>query len=759
MSRMHCERTFLLLITVFTCSVVSRAEEEKPKPTGDPALLTVDRIYKGNEFSGESFSGRWDTEGNGYLSLVSSKATSRGSDIQRTDSETGETRVFVSAGQLVPQGESSPLAINDYHISKSGRLVLIYTNSHRVWRRNTRGDYWVFDRTTGELRQLGRSMPPASLMFGKLAPDGHRAAYVHERNIYVEDLRDGSVRCLTKSPGDDIINGTFDWVYEEEFGLRDGFRWSPDSRWIAFWQIDSSAVPAFPLVNNTAGLYPAVQWFKYPKTGQRNPTARIGLIDVASGKTRWLDIPGDPTQYYLARMEWTPSGDAVMIQQLNRLQNENRVLLADPATGEAKELFVDRDEAWINVHDEIYWLDDDTRFTWISERDGWRHVYWVDRKTGEMELATPGEFDVVQLLALDQENEWLYFIASPDNPTERYLYRCDFDGERLKRVTPKNQRGVHQYRISPNGQWAIHTWSNFDTPPTTDLVRLPEHKQVRVLAANEKLKKKVAQLRRQAAEFFRVDIGDGVQLDGWCLKPPLKKRAKYPLLVYVYGEPAGQTVLNRWGGSGYLWHLMLTQQGYVVMSFDNRGTPAPRGRQWRKCVYRQIGILAPRDQAAAVRQVLRERSYLDPKRVGLWGWSGGGSMTLNGLFKYPDLYHVGISIAPVPNQRFYDTIYQERYMGLPEDNAENYIQGSPIHFAHQLKGDLLLVHGTGDDNCHYQTSELLINELIRHNKQFTMMAYPFRTHSIREGPNTTRHLRQLMTDYLRRHLPPGPRRN
>jgi len=295
-----------------------------------------------------------------------------------------------------------------------------------------------------------------------------------------------------------------------------------------------------------------------------------------------------------------------------------------------------------------------------------------------------------------------------------------------------------------------------DNPPIHELISLPNHKSVRILEDNSELRTKVKTLKRKPTEFFRVDIGEGVLLDGYQIKPynfdPVKK---YPVLFYVYGEPWGQTARDAWGGNTYLWHLMLAQQGYIIMSIDNRGTPSPRGRDWRKCIYRQIGILASADQAAAVR-VIRKWEYVDSTRIGIWGWSGGGSMSLNAIFRYPDLYHTAMAIASVPDQRYYDTIYQERYMGLPEDNAEGYKNGSPITFARQLKGNLLLVHGTGDDNVHYQGAEALINELIKHNKHFTMMAYPNRSHGIYEGTGTTLHLRKLLTRYLFENLPAGP---
>jgi dipeptidyl-peptidase-4 len=289
------------------------------------------------------------------------------------------------------------------------------------------------------------------------------------------------------------------------------------------------------------------------------------------------------------------------------------------------------------------------------------------------------------------------------------------------------------------------------------LIRLPNHQAVRGIADNKALRSKVDSLKRGRTEFFRVDVGNGLTLDAWCILPPgFDPARKYPLLVHVYGEPAAQSVVDRWGGANDLWHRMLAQDGYIIMSFDNRGTPAPRGRAWRKAVFHQIGVLASRDQAEAVKEVLRKRPYIDGRRVGVWGWSGGGSMSLNAIFKYPDLYNTAIAIAPVANQRYYDTIYQERYMGLPSDNVDGFTQGSPINFAHQLKGNLLLIHGTGDDNCHYQGTEALINELIRHNKPFQMMAYPNRSHGISEGHNTTLHLRDLMTRYLKANLPPGP---
>lgn len=723
----------------------------------DPSRLTVHRIFAAHEFEPEHVSARWLPDDSGYLVLERSKEPWGGQDLVRVDAASGKKEVLVSAGLLIPPGASAPLTIDDYTLTPDRASLLIYTNSQRVWRTRARGDYWVLDRASRELRKLGGDAPPASLMHAKIAPNGLKAAYVLKNNLYIEDLRDHRVIKLTNSFSPDEINGTFDWVYEEELSLRDGFRFSPDSSSIAYWQLITSDEPEFFLLNNTDALYPRLVPFKYPKVGQKNARCRIGVVSAQGGETRWLDFPGDPAEHYLASMEWPKETGEIVVQQLNRLQTVDRVMRANPHTGKVTTILTEHDDAWIDVLDESApWLGKGTAFLWLSERDGWRHLYRVDSMGKAVTLLTPGDFDVIRLLKVDEPAGCVYFIASPGNPTQAYLYRVRLDGTGFERVTPAGFPGTHDYQISPDGHWAIHHYSAMTKVPTTELIRLPGHERVRVLSASSTLRKKVEALKPVKTEFFRVDIGGGVELDAWCMLPPdLDPTAKYPLVVYVYGEPAGQTVLDRWGGSGQLWHMMLAQDGYVVMSFDNRGTPAPRGRAWRKVVNRQIGILAPKEQAAAVKEVLKKRPYLDAGRVGVWGWSGGGSMTLNAIFKFPDLYSTGISIAPVANQRYYDTIYQERYMGLPGDNVDGYTQGSAINFAHQLKGNLLLIHGTGDDNCHYQGTEALINELIKHNKPFSMMAYPNRSHAISEGLNTTVHLRDLMTRYLKAHLRPG----
>jgi dipeptidyl-peptidase-4 len=719
--------------------------------------LTFDDQFNGT-YSAKGFGPvRWIDGGKGYTALEASK-DSKGRDIVRYESSTGVRAVLVTASDLVPEGKQTPLAISDYIWSDDGSQLMIFTNTQRVWRYNTRGEYWVLDLKTKKLKQLGIGLKPQSLMFAKFSPDGLYVAYVSEQNLYVEHLEKGTQRALTTDGGGHIINGTFDWVYEEELDCRDGFRWSPDSRNIAFWQLDTEGIGTFYMINNLDSIYPKLIPIPYPKVGTTNPAAKVGVVSVLGGAPRFFNISGDPRNHYLARMEFAASSKEVMIQQLNRLQNTNRVMMGDIHTMEVKTILTETDKAFLDIRDDTEWMQEGKFFTWSSERSGWMHLYVVSRDGSQIRDVTPGDFDVVDIQRIDQKGGYVYFIACPENPIQRYLYRSKLDGKgKPERISPAGQPGQHSYLISPDAKFAIQTYSNVTTPTTISLVSLPAHKLVRALENNDQLKQRFAALKIRPKEFFRVPVEAGVELDCYMIKPfDFDPSKKYPVIFNIYGEPAGATVQDNWGG-GDLYNQYLAQKGYIIMSVDNRGTKTPRGREWRKSIYRQIGILAAQDQAAAARAIIDRYKFVDPARIGVYGWSGGGSMTLNCMFRYPSIYKTGIAIAFISNQKFYDTIYQERYMGLPDDNEEGYREGSPVTHAKNLEGNLLLIHGSGDDNCHYQSCEVLVDELIKHQKVFSMMEYPMRSHGIYEREGTSTQLRLLWTSWWLDKLPAGPR--
>lgn len=697
---------------------------------------------------------QWTPEGHAYYLQSNGQ-------IVRVDLPESTETPLVTAAQLTPVGAAGPLRPRHFSFSDDAQKLLIFTNSKRVWRYDTRGDYWVLDRKTNALRQLGRDLPASSLMFAKFSPDGQKAAYVSEHNLYVEDIATGKVDQLTETGGKrKLINGTFDWVYEEEFDCRDGFRWSPDSKRIAYWQIDAEQIRDFLMINTTDSIYPFTIPVEYPKVGEPPSPYRIGVVDIASGKTQWMAIPGDPRNTYLPRMEWAANTTELLVQQLNRKQNESRLMLCDAGTGAVHTIYTETDAAWIDLKEAGEtgywdWLDKGRAFLWTSEKDGWRHVYRISRDGKTETLLTSGNYDVISLERVDATGNYLYFMASPDNATQSYLYRIRMDGNSSpERLSPAGQPGTHSYRISPDAQFALHAFSNHYTRLQREWVRLPGHQ---ALEAKEAIPAEIERLRDTNTEFFQVTTADGVTMDGWLVKPDnFDPSRKYPIVFYVYSEPAGATVRDRYGiGRNRLYDGDMAKDGYIYASLDGRGTPAPKGRAWRKAIYRKIGIVNIRDQAMGAKAMFERWNWIDTSRVAVHGWSGGGTATLNLLFQYPEIYQTGISVAAVANQLSYDNIYQERYMGLPQENLEDFVNGSPITHTKNLRGNLLYIHGTGDDNVHYQNAEQLINELIKHNKYFQVMPYPNRSHSIREGEGTSRHLSTMFTRFLQEHCPPG----
>ena len=703
----------------------------------------------------------WANDGESYYSLDKNQLVSY--TLPNKDAKT-----VLSKQQLTPAGKSEPIDVAYFSFSLDQKKVLLFTNTQKVWRLNTKGDYWVFDFESNILTKIGKTLPTSSLMFAKFSPDGNTIAYVSGNNLYSEDCKSGKIQPLTADGSVSIINGTFDWAYEEEFACRDGFRWSPDSKSIAFWQIDASEIKKFYMINNTDSIYSKLVPLEYPKVGEKPSACRVGVVKLSDAKTTWINIRGDASQNYLVRMEYIPSTNNLLIQQLNRKQNKSKLYIADVLKGSVKLIQEESDEAWVdlfqigNKYDIDYtnnfsFLKETNSILWVSEKDGWRHLYQISLEGKPEVMITKGEYDIIDLKYINSKEGYVYYLASPDNATQKYLYKTKLNGTgKNELLSPESLKGSHNYSFSSNGKYALHTFSNHFTQRTNEFITVSDQK---ALNEEESIVGSVKKMEeKETTEFFKIKTADNVEMDGWMVKPMnFDPNKKYPVVFYVYSEPAGATVNDTYRvAQNRLYKGDMAKDGYIYISMDNRGTPAPKGRAWRKSIYRKIGQVNIKDQAMAAKEILKW-DFVDAERVAVWGWSGGGSATLNLMFQYPDIYKTGIAIAAVANQLTYDNIYQERYMGLPQENMQDFIEGSPITYAKNLKGNLLYIHGTGDDNVHYQNAELLLNELIRYNKQFQFMPYPNRTHSIREGEGTTEHLSTLYTNYLKLYCPPGGR--
>ncbi|MBA4321663.1 MAG: S9 family peptidase [Odoribacter sp.] len=716
----------------------------------DSSLITIDRII-GNEFVARTYGPiQWLKDGSGYTLVEDNQ-------IIKYSCETGNHEILIPSWRLIPPGETKSVTLNDYSWSSNGARILFFSNTGFVSYDGCmypescgiKGDYWVLDLYLWSWNRICKEAPPRSLSGARFSPDGLKVSFIRDKDLFVEDLTSFKTTQITNSPSAKIFNG------RGRGGI--GYVWNPDSKSIAYVQTDFTDIPDFYMIDNINSLYPKIISFPYVKVGQKFPSFKVGVVTVAGSETKWIDLPCDQINDYLSGMEWAADDGELLMQILNRRQDTLKVIMADTKWGKLRTILTETDKNWVEPGN-ISRLEDGKKFTFMSDRDGWKHVYLFSRSGEQLGLLTPGNFAVESIQGIDEKNGWLYYIASPDNPGQRYLWRVPLNMKsKPERITPANQNGTNHYNISPDFRYALHTYSTAELPPIISLITLPDHKFVRILQDNSELKTNFDKIKHTPKEFFRVDIGNGVMLDAWCLKPPdMDPEKKYPLLFYVYGEPAGQTVLDQWVGRRDLWHLMLAQKGYIIMSVDNRGTSNMRGRDFRKSIHGKLGILAPEDQAAAARSIMKERKYVDPKRIGVYGHSGGGQMSLHLIFKFPEIYSLAMPSGFVSNQRYYHPGYQEKFMGQLAENTEAYRLGSPITWAKQLKGNLLIIHGTGDTNVHYQSFEALVNELVANKKRFTMMAYPNRNHGISEGENTQYHLYDLRTNFLMTNMPPGP---
>ena len=742
----------LLTITAFMAQGIflseftySQAGDKKPACGPDVVPAEAEKrlraIYEEGAFNAKSFRANWLQDGSGYT-VLETLPGSKEQALVSYDAAKGKRTVLISSAQLVPPGATEPLSIRSYAFSPDGAWVLLRADGMEAENRVT--GYWMLELKSGALRKVkaGRS--------NSISPDNQRILYSDQGDLHVYDLRGDRTIQLTKDADASSISNS-------------RAVWSPDGKRIAFVRSDSSDVRLRSVLVPGDPSYPEVREVRFARVGGTIPTVRIGVVDATGSETRWLSILEPTEGFYLGQVSWAGNSDELLVEKFSRFRDEREFLIADVRTGAITRIYRESDPAWViaSYHKNagLVWIRDGRAFVVLSEKDGWWHAYLCSRDGEEQALLTPGASDIIDRGMVDEAEEWFYYDASPGNATRKYLYRVRLDGTgKAERITPLNQPGTHDYDFSPGGRWAFHTYSTFDTPPVIELVQLPEHRVVRVLEDNKELHNKMNSMISRPTEFFQLEIGDGVVMDAWMIKPDdFDPSRKYPVFVYVYGEPHAQTVLDAWGRVHAEYHRVIADLGYLVVSIDNRGTPAPKGAAWRRAVFGSLGPLSTEEQAAGLLELGRTRAYVDLTRIGIWGWSGGGSNTLNAMFRKPDIYHVGIAVAPKPQPHLYNAWFQEIFMRTREANPEGYRESAPINFAEGLKGNLLIIHGTGETNTHLQITEGLVDRLIELGKRFDYMAYPNRNHGFREGKGTPLHLRMHMARYLLMHLPPGPR--
>ena len=756
----------------------------RPAPAQEKPSFTLKKIHASSTFRPDSFQGgRWAEEGP-VITYIEPADTADATHLMRYNLRTDERTRVIDGTNLYAEDVDRIVPIQDYAFDDAGDKVLIYTDSKEVWRTNTKGFYYVYDLNTQALTPIA-DRDDGYQMFAKFNPSATQVAFVRNRDLHVVDLETGTETALTTDGSEGgIINGTFDWVYEEEFGVQDGWRWSPDGERIAFFKLDESDTRSFPLVNNTT-RYPEITPFRYPKAGEVNSEIKVGVVDLsavdaaAAGQSQAISYfdtqtwdPGltkaeeavDPHEY-IARMGWTPAIDGehrVWMFRLNRTQDTLDLMYGHPGTGETERVLRETQDTYIDVTDEkISFLEDGERFVYLSERTGYNHAHLYRNDGTPLGPITAGAWEVTQFHGLDEDAATAYVTATRDTSLERHLYRVDVSMEAHEtaaapeKVTTRT--GWHTINLSNDLDYYIDRHSAAGTPPTWTL-HAADGERLTVLQQNEALAQRLDSLDLPQKQFTTLPAADGTPLNASIIKPTdFDPGTPHPVLMYVYGGPGVQTVTHRWGGSRALWHQYLAQtHDVVVVSVDNRGTGG-RGKAFQDVPYRQLGQPEAADQVHAA-QALADSAWVDADRIGIWGWSYGGYMTLLSMLKDdgPTTFDTGVSVAPVTDWRLYDTIYTERYMAPPQRNADGYKNGAPLAYADRLREDqhLLLVHGDDDDNVHFQNSVQMANRLQAANKQFRFMMYPTHEHGI-AGGNTRLHLFTMITDMLAEHLAPA----
>lgn len=738
----------LFLVLGYLCPGAAYSQSPVSLPSSNAnvvppeTLETLRAIYEGNQFSAKSFRATWLPDGSAYVVLESEPESSQ-QVVAHYDAASGKRTVLIDPNSLsLPSLAGKNISIENYQFSKNGKDVLLRLSNQND--ENNDSGYWMLELKSGQIQKVVAGGN------NSISPDAKKILFSKDGNLQVYDLKSDVTLAITK----DTANGP----------VSNGQAvWSPDGEKIAFVRSDESGVKLRSALVPGDPSYPGVSETRFARVGGNIAKLQVGVMDASGKETRWVSLPMPSEGFYLGQIAWAGNSEELLVEQLNRSRTEREFFIANVNNDTVRSIYTESDPDWViasyNKNGGLEWLRDYSAFLVLSEKEGWRHAFINSLEKKSEKLLTPGEFDIIDRVKVDEAGGWFYYNASPENGTQKYLYRVRLDGKgKSERVTPKTRPGTHDYNFSPNAQWAFHTYSAANTPPVTDLVKFPGHRVVRVLEDNNELREKMETLNVQSKEFFQVDISDSVVMDGWMIKPRnFDSSKKYPIFVYVYGEPHGQTVIDSWGHAYTDFHRAIADLGYLVVSMDNRGTPSPKGAAWRRAVSGSLGPLSTEEQAAGLKELGRTRSFIDLSRVGIWGWSGGGSNTLNAMFRKPELYKVGIAVAAKPQPWLYNAWFQEIYMKMQEANPEGYRLSAPINFAEGLEGDLLIIHGTGETNTHIQITEGLVDRLIELGKPFDYMTYPNRDHGLQEGKGTILHLRTLIVRYLLQHLPAGPR--
>jgi dipeptidyl-peptidase-4 len=721
-------RLVAILVLLHCWSLVGLSQEK--------TKVTLEDVFKKETFNQKTIQGiNWMNDGQYYSSLVNNGAPK----VVKINVATGEEE------STLINGEDLGIDFTGYSFNNDETKALLVSEQESIYRRSSKGVYHVLDLKTGEVQQL---MEGKKISYATLSPDNTKVAFVMDNNLYYMKLGSQETKQITHDgKANHIINGSADWVYEEEFSMAQAFEWSPDGQKIAFLRFDETEVPEFNM-QLWGELYPQDYKFKYPKAGEKNAEVSIHIYSVASGQTIEVDT-GDEEDIYLPRIYWTGHSGTLAYIRLNRLQNQMDLLHADSNNGKSQLVVSETAQTYVdlNYNDNLEYLKDGNGFIRTSEKDGFKHIYHHDLDGKLIRQVTQGNWEVTDLVGVDEENKKIYFISTEKSPLERHLYVINFNGKRKTLLTP--EEGTHAINMSKDFKFFIDGFTTASQPLEVSL-NTSEGEKIKVLEDNRDLREKMSTYDLAVKEFFVFQTEEGDSLNGYLLKPAdFDENKKYPVLMYVYGGPGSQTVTNAWGGTRDFWHQHLAAEGYIIASIDNRGTGG-MGRNFKHLTYGNLGKMETQDQIAGARY-LGSLPFVDNSRIGIWGWSYGGYMSSLALMVGHEVFKTAISVAPVTTWRYYDTIYTERYLQTPQDNAAGYDQNSPITHVDKLKGNLLLIHGTGDDNVHFQNTVDLVNALISANKQFETFYYPNRNHGI-YGGNTSLHLYTMMTDFLRKNL-------